>query len=821
MQLAPTGLAQDLRSGFRSIRNDPSASLLAIFTLALGIAVNTNVFSWVDRILLQPVPGAVDAGRLVVLEEVPTSGQTISAAYPDFRDFQKGANLLSGLAAWHLSDFTIGQGQDAQRVRGQIVSANFFSVLGIRPAAGRLFLPSEDRDEEAAYPNAVISDNLWRARFQRDPRAVGAAIRVNGRPVTIVGVAPPEFAGTLTGHSLDLWVHLGMLHVMGGCGSWPIDDRNAKPLALFGRLRPGVTVEQADSQIKSIAGRIAAEHPATHSGTTAVILPIWRANAGAQALLRAPLGILTAFSALVLVIACANVANLLLARAVSRRREFGMRRALGAGRWRLLRQVFVESAILTIPAVAVGLLLTLWLGTALASLMPANDVEWRRFLDAGINARMLAFASAVCAVTAFLSGLAPALYSSRTDVAAEIAGGSRSTDSARPHRARNLLVVAEVALASVALIGAGLFLRSFQQVSNLQLGLDPDDLQLASFQLSTAGYSAEREIQFTRTLRQRLADHPGVESVSYGIEIPLAQEGDETLEIEGYLPSPGESLVIPRNNVGPDYFRTLRIPLLAGREFTGRDAPGAPSVVVINQSFANRFFPGLDPLGRRVRIAQSKRWSTIVGLAADSKYRDPAEDPRPYFYAPFQQQFASGHGNHLYFRTRGNPAAALQALRQAVAGLDSATGLYAVRPFADHLRGVLYAHYIAAALMSALGVLAMLLAAGGLYSVMAYAVSERRQEIGIRMALGARPAAVLRMVLRQALTLAFAGLLLGAASTLAASRLLAGMLVGITPADPRTYLGAAILLAAVALLAGYLPARRATRVSPITALRTQ
>ena len=823
MQRAASGLLHDLRSGLRLLYNDLYLAAVAVLTLGLAIAVNTTVFSWVDSVLLRPIPGAAAADRLVALEKVSSSGEMQAAcAYPDFRDFQKGADLLSGLAAWHLAAFTIGTDQNAQRVYGQIVSANFFALLGVKPVAGRAFTPDEDRDSQAAYPYAVISHRLWRSRFHEDRGVLGKVERVNGHPVTIVGVAPPEFRGTVTGLALDLWVHLSMIHEAGGVGSWPVNNRNAKPLALLGRLGPGVTAEQAAAQVRALAYRMAAAYPATHAGTSATVVPLWRSHAGVQAMLRSPLRILLAFSGVVLLIACANVANLLLARSVSRRKEFGMRLALGAARWRLLRQVLIESAMLAVPGVAAGLLLTLWLGRVLALLLPPTDLPLAGFVDAEINGRMLAFASAACAFAALLSGITPALYSSRADVAGALLDRSRGTTAGgRAHRARGWLVVAEVALASVALIGAGLFARSFQKVSHIPLGFDPGQVQVARLFLASAGYSAGQERQFCRTLRLRLEGEHGVEAASYGIEIPLAQAGDETVQIEGYLARPGESMVIPRNNVGPDFFRLLRIPLVAGREFTDRDDEKAPPVVIVNEAFVRRFFPGADPIGRKLRIALGARLFTIVGVVKDTRYASPVEEPRPYFYAPFQQMFASGHENYFFIRTRGNPADALSALRRAIGGLDPTAGLYEVQPLTEDIRGALYAHYIAAALMSALGLLAMLLAAVGLYSLMAYAVSERRQEIGIRMALGASPSNVVGAVLRRAMALVAAGLLVGGAAALGVARMARSMLVGIGAADPPAFAGAAVLLALVGLVAGYIPARRATRVAPMSALRSE
>jgi predicted permease len=644
---------------------------------------------------------------------------------------------------------------------------------------------------------------------------------VNGHPLTIVGVAPPEFAGSVPGLELDMWVHLSMMHEMGGVYGWPVNNRNTKGLVLIGRLKPGVAVAEASAQGETVARRIAALYPDTHQGTGARVVPVWESQAGAQGVLRDPLRILLAVSCLVLVIACANVANLLLARAVARQREYAVRLAIGAGPLRVVREVMAGSMVLALPGLAAGLVIAMWMRQALIMLMPPNDLPLDRLVNADLNGRILLFASALALVCSLLAGVTPALHASRTDVSISLHDRSRgSTAGRRSLRARDLLVMLEVALATMAVVGAGLFDRSFRKVSAVGLGFDPDGVQKAELYLASAGYTAGQEKLFCRRLKQKLAGMPGIEAASYSIETPLLQGGDEAVEVEGYTPRRGESMVIPRNDVGPDYFRVMRIPLLGGRDFTERDDGQAPPVAIVNQEFARWYFGGRDPVGRKMRIALGP-WATIVGMAENSKYGSPLEKPRPYYYAPFQQYFGTGHNNNFFVRSRLNPADVEKQMRRAIAELEPTAGIARVQPLQASVDAALYAHSVAARLMSALGALSLLLAVVGLYSVMSYAVSERTQEIGIRMALGAARGKAARMVMGHVAGIAAPGLALGAALAVGAAGLAQKMLAGVSPADPVALGGAVIVLSMVVALAGLAPALRATRVSPAEALRSQ
>jgi predicted permease len=816
---------QDLRLAARALRHNPGFTISAVVTLGLAIAANTTVFTWINGVLLNPIPGARNAGELVSLEEISSTGASSPCAHPDFRDFQSGAKLLAGAFATHFIPFTIGERDQAERVYGEVVTANFFSVLGVKPAAGRFFLPQEDRDQRGAFPYAVISHRLWSRRYHRDPGVVGSVVRMNGHPLTVIGVAPPEFRGTLTGLSLDVWVPLSMILEMGGLNTWAADDRNARFLNTIVRLKPGVTIERARSEVQAIARRLAVAYPKTHAGTSATLIPLWRAHTGAQLLLLNPLRILMAIAVVVLLIACGNVANLLLVRSMSRQKEFGIRLALGGGRIRLVRLVLSEALLLAGAGALAGLWLAQWAREALAFFLPATDLPIATvfaFAGQGAAARVTLFTILVSLGAAALAAAMPALDTGRVavnDTLKESArGGSTGTHS---HRARGLLVIFEVALASVALVGAGLFLRSLQNSKSIHPGFEPRNVLVARFYLSSAGYPRKEEKQFIRTLRERLETAPGVQRVSYADWVPLwfGESPFDGVRIDGFETSRTAVINTPRTLVAPGYFDLMRIPLVAGRDFTVRDDEASPRVIIVNQAFARRYFAGRDAVGRQVQV--SGRLSTVVGVAYDSKQNSPAEAPFPYFYMPFEQAFGRGHNDFLYVRTAGDPDTARAALRREVAALDASAGLYDAMPLTEYTQASLFPQRVAAGLLGPLGLLSLLLAAVGLYSVLAYAVGERTREIGIRMALGAQPRQVLGMVLRTGLVLAASGLAAGLALALAGARLVRSLLVEVGSADPLVFGGAALFLGAVAFAASYLPARRATKVDPMSSLRSE
>lgn len=818
---------RDFRFAFRTLRNNPGFVAVAVATLGLGIAANSTVFGWIDTVLLRPIPGVPNPHELAALEGIgPHGGRLAQFPHPDFRDFQRQMTQASGVLASHLAFFNIGPPENPRRVMGQVVSANFFAVLGARPFLGRMLQPEEDVDTPGACPQVVISHRLWRTYFRGDPGVVGRTLRVNAHPYTVVGVAGPDFAGTLGGVALDMWVPLSMILQTGTLNTWASADRNARFLEVVVRLKPGVRVEQGREEARAIAARIAAAHPDTHRRIGARVVPMWQSRHGLQSTLRTPLRILMAVCLLVLLIACANVANLLMARSVSRQKEYGIRLALGAGRGRLVRQLLTEVVILAGAGALVGLLLAQWLGSSLWYVLPALDAPLRSALESLLypnpSGTVLLFTALISLGVAVLATIVPALYAGRVDVNETLKEGGRGgTSGAGSHRARGALVVAEVALAALALIGAGLTVRSFQKLTGINPGFEPRNVLIAHFHLSTNGYSLAREKEFCRNLRLRLEAAPGIEQVSYGDAVPLSMFGASADRVQalGTEADRGGVLAVRRSVVAPGYFALMRIPMLEGRDFTEQDDLSKEPVIVVNQTFARRYLGVEHPVGRRLRVVG--KWTTVVGLVKDSKYGTPQEGPTPYFYGSFGQMFWSGNSNFFYIRARDLDAARA-ALRREVAALDPNKGLFESSTLTEYTEAGLFGERVAAGLLSALAVLALALAAVGLYSVMAYAVSERRQEIGIRIALGARRGQVVRQVLRKGLGMALMGLVGGMTAAIGGARVLASQLEApVSLAEPAVFGGAALSLILVGLAASWLPAFRAARVEPMAALRAE
>ncbi|HZT28424.1 MAG TPA: ABC transporter permease [Bryobacteraceae bacterium] len=811
---------QDLRYGVRVLMGSPGFTAVAVLTLALGVAVNTTVFSWVDTLLLRPFPGARNSQQLAVLE-MQTTGAPNGAnqtSYLDYRDYRANLKSLSGLAVHREDVFSLGQAADAQPVWGELVSGNYFAVLDVRPALGRMFTSDEDGDALGAYPVAVISYRLWRDRFQADPRAVGKTFRVNQRELTLVGVAPPEFRGTMPGLAFDIWVPVTMGVDLRMLDLPDFRRRGNRCLYAVARLKPGISIEQARAEAATFSRSLAALAPDSNRRVTATILPVWRFHSGAPDLLLKPLQILMAVSLLVLLIACANVANLLLARSVARRKELSIRLALGAGPGRLSRQLFTETLLLAGVGALAGLPLAFWMGDLLPALVPRIGVSVAAGFE--LNGRVLGFTALACVAAALAAGAAPVLFWRRSDVAEALKEGGRGGGpGVHSHRARALLVIAEVALATVALVGAGLFVRSFHNARSIYPGFDRGNVVLARFYLSGARFSTLEAHQFCLRLTDRLRPAPGILDAAYADSAPLGSSAGpySGVQVEGYVPPEGDAMQINRYLVSPGYFHLLKIPLLEGREFRESDDWNTPPVLIVNQSFARRFFPAGSVLGRKVRCWG--KWHTVVGLVQDSKYFDIAESPRPHFFAPFQQR--AGWDAQLYFflKVRGAPAAAMAALRREVAAVDPNAGAFTPMMLEDWTDVTLLPQRVAASLLTVLGLVALLLASVGLYSVMAYAVTQRTQEIGVRMALGAQPGDVLRDVLCRGAALTGIGLVVGSAAALTVARLVASMLVRLSADDPATLAMATLFLAVVSMLASYIPARRATKVDPMIALR--
>jgi predicted permease len=815
---------KDARFGLRILRRSPWFTAVAVLTLGLGIAVNTTVFSWIDSVLLHPFPGVGDPGELALIETVtPTGEYLVNTSYLDYHDYRDTLQLVSGVALGRFTPLSVGADGRTARAFAELVSPNYFDLLKVKPVLGRAFLAEERREREGGAPVAVISYGMWRTRFGGDPKVLGKIIRLNRHELTIIGVAPRGFHGTLAGVVYDVWMPVTMATAM-GTGNGTLHYRGTRDeTSTIVRLKPGVTVEQARAEVAALGRRLAALYPATNRGIDLTVTPLWQGHLGAQGMLLQPLRILMALSLLLLLIVCANVANLLLARAVSRQREFGIRLAMGARRSRLATQLLIETLVLAAGGAVAGVTLVLWMGQSLLLLIPIADIPLD--LGGGLNLPTLGFTLLIAVVATLLSGTAPALFIARSSLNETLKEGGRSGGSgAGSHRLRGLLVVSEMALAMVALIGAGLFYRSFQNASSIEPGFDRTNVSVSQFYLSYAGYSAQEQRDFCRTLRERLESKPGVVGVTYSDVVPMSTASGagstpwHQLEVEGYAPAPNEQMMIHRATVPPGYFQLLGIRMLEGRDFTERDSAEAPMVIIVNETFADRFFNGRNPIGRKVRVEGDQ--ATVVGLVKDSKYHTPMEGPTPFFYIPFRQWFAPGLNFAVFIKTTGDPLRMTAVLRREALALNQ-DAVFSTRLLADATAGSLFAQHAAASLLGVVGGISLLLAAIGLYSVMSYAVSQRTHEMGIRMALGAQPGDVLGLVLREGLRLIVPGLVAGSLMALAAARMAGGMLVHVSASDPFTFAAAAAFLGLVAALASYLPALRATRVEPMVALRSE
>jgi predicted permease len=812
-------LLSDLRFALRLFRTHPGFTLVAVLTLALGIAANTTVFGWVNSVLLNPFPGVARSGELTLLQTVTSDGRPLNNnSYLDYRDYRDHLQLISGLAASRFTPVFVGPEGHSERAFAELVSLNYFELLGVRPILGPGIRSSACQDQPETCPLVVLNHRFWLSHFNGAPDIIGRKIRINRREFTIAGVAPPEFQGGMNGLTFDLWVPLNWAEAL-GTGGGTLNFRGTRDLtSVFARLKPSVPREQAEAEVVALAAQLAQIYPETNRGILATLTSLHVGGSGAQQLLSNPLRILSAISFILLLIVCANVCNLLLARSVSRRREFGVRLALGSGPTRLARQLLTETLLLALLGSAAGIILSLWLKDTLLLLLPQGDFPVS--LTAPLDSTTLIWSLLLGILVTVLTGTVPALFAARSSLNETLKEESRTT-SGHSHRLRSLLVVTEVALATVALIGAGLFLQSFRNAQAIDPGFHTDDILVGQFYLSAAGYTGRQQREFCIRLREALEAQPGITGVSYSDTVPFSfgLSPWHQVTIGGYTPAPGENLHIHRSLVPPGHFGLLGIPLLEGRNFTAADDTSGPRVVIINQTFARRFFAGRIPVGNTIQIQGNPL--TIVGIVRDTKYHNPAEAPLPYMYIPFAQRFAPGLNFNFFVKSPGDPSLAAAALRAQAKALNPDASVYSIMPLAEAGSSALYPQKVAASLLGVLGGVALFLAALGLFSVMAYAVTERTREVGLRMALGARPTDVLSMVVRQGAVLVLPGLLIGAAAAAFATRWAGSLLVNVRLADPLIYSAAVLFLALVALAACLLPALRAARTDPLTTLRTE
>jgi len=807
---------QDLRFGFRMLRRSPGFSLLAILCLTLGIGANAAVFSWVEGILFRPYPLVTHQEQLLAITGTARgeAGPT-GISWPDILDLQRSCTLVDSFIVTKIMGTTLSIGDRAEVTTGSIVSANYFEAIGVHPILGRGFAAGEDSGRNA-HPVTVISYQLWKGRFKGDTQIIGKTQRLNNVVHTIVGVAPEGFYGTFVGWAMQFWVPASMEETF-EAGGYKLEDRGARWIESYARLKPGVTPAQAQQEISAVAKRLETDYPTTNRGRGIKLWPLWQTPFNNANTLLPTLEIMFVVVVFVLLIACANVGNLLLVRSFARRHEMTVRLAIGAGRGRLLKQLFTEGLILSAFGAGGGLLVAHWCRHALVLLFPARGGV-AMHLPGEIDWRVLALSAGVCVMATLLLGLVPAMQTRKIDLA-----GALKSDSAGVvgggGRAwiRSSLVVVQVSLSFVLLVGAGLLLQSLKKIRNTSPGFSTHEVLDTAVNLTAAGYDAQRAQSFQDELLERVKALPGVESAAFGRMTPLSygSYSSTPIAVDGYRPPPEEQPIVEYNEVGPNYFATMGIPLMSGREFKRADDEKAALVAVVNETMAAKYWRGKNPIGERVQV--KGQWMQVVGVAKDSKYQSVREAPKPFFYVPLRQNFSRGAG--LFIRTRLSPETMAMALAREVHALDGNLAIFEVITLQEQVDRSTSPQQVAVTLVGVLGGLALLLAAIGLYGVMSYAVSQSTRELGLRMALGAGASNLWRLVLSRGLALTAGGVLLGATVAIGLTRLLGNLLYKVSPHDPLAFGSAFVVMTIAALAACFLPAWRATRTDPARALR--
>jgi putative ABC transport system permease protein len=815
-------LIQDIRYGFRRLLKRPGITFIAILSLGLAIGANTSIFSVVNGVLLRPLPYR-DPQRLVVLWE--TSSQQIAVqmntqnrnqvAPANFIDWSKQNQVFEGIAAIRFLNFNLTGGDRPERLPGAIVTQNLFSVLGVKPAFGRSFLPEDTQPNRERV--AVLSDGLWQRRFGADPNIIGQKLTLNNELFSVIGVMPREFQYP---DDAELWVlsRLEVPEAAGTANANLLTNRVAHYLSVVARLKPGVTTQQAQAEMTTIGSRLQSQYPETNASAGVRVVSMYEEIVGdVKPALRILLGVV----ALVLLIACANIANLLLARATSLRKEIAVRMALGASRASIVRQLLMESVLLALAGGILGLLIA-YLGLRLLVALSPGDIP--RLNEINVDSFVLGWTFLISVLTGVIAGLAPALQFSRPNLNETLQEGGRETHAgAGSRRMRNLLVVSEVALSLVLLTGAGLLVKSFIHLQQVNPGFNSENVLTMRLTLPGYKYAGEGQITaFTTELLRRVKDLPGVDSVAISTALPLSRaEAASSFTVEGQsLPADGNVPIANWRVVSPEYFQVLGIPLIKGRTFTERDGKDVPSVVIINQTMARSIFPDEDPLARRLVVGGDKSASQIVGVVGDVRHSGLDAEPKPEMYVSYLQTVRPAYT--VAVRTEVDPSSIVPSLRNEIRAIDKDQPISLVKTM-NELRSESLAQLrfntTALSLFAGIG---LILAGVGIYGVMAYSVAQRTHEIGIRMALGAQPENVLKLVLGQGMLLAIIGVGIGLAASLALTRVMASLLFGgVTTTDPMTFAFVSLMLALVALLACYIPARRATRVDPLIALREE
>ena len=807
-------LLQDFRFALRMLRRSPGFAFLAIFCLTLGIGANAAVFSWMEGLLFRPYPMVANQERLVALTGSTKADRT-GLSWPDFLDLQRNCKLFDAFFVSKITGTTLSIGDRAQVVTGSIVSANYFNTLGIHPILGRAFDPEEDVGR-SAHPVTVISYQLWKERFGGDPQIIGKTQRMDGVIHTIIGVAPEGFYGTFVGWAMKFWVPASMEDTF-EAGGYKLEDRGERWIEAYGRLKPGTTLEQARQEVSAVAKRLDADYPATNRGHGIQLWPLWQTPFNNAGNLLPTLETMLVVVVFVLLIACANVGNLLLVRSFARRHEITVRVAVGAGRKRLLQQLLIEGLVLSAIGATGGLLIARWCSHLLVLLLPVRNGN-AMHLPGEMDWRVMALSIAVCLLATLLFALVPAIQTSKIDLAgtlrSEMAGVARGRGKSW---VRSTLVVVQVSLCFILLVGAGLLLESLQKIRSDSPGFSTDGVLVTAVNLVASGYDAEHAKSFQEELIDRVQALPGVESAAFARQTPLGYGtfSSAPIAVEGDQPTPDEQPSADYNQVGPGYFGTIGIPLVSGREFTRSDNETAAPVAIINETLAARYWPGKNPVGERLQA--KGKWMQIVGVAKTSKYYSMREQPKPFFYVPRRQDFSISAA--LTIRTRLRPEIFAAAMSRELKAMDPNLALYEVISLQEQVDRSTSAQKVAVTLTGTLGGLALVLAAIGLYGVMSYTVSQSTRELGLRMALGAHTSGLFRLVISRGLALTFGGIFLGTALALGLTRLLGYLLYKVSPYDLRAFGYAFLALTLVSLIACFLPAWRATRVDPIVALR--
>jgi macrolide transport system ATP-binding/permease protein len=820
---------QDLRYAARTLRNSPGFTIIAVVTLGLGMAVNTTVFSVINGLLLRPLP-VPHAEQIAVLSLQQTGTPGLQRfSYPDYQDLRQQTEGFSEIFGYRatLAGFTVdGKGDHCVLSR---VTSNYFSALGIQPALGRLILPTEGQ-APGADPVLILGYSFWQKRFAGDRGVIGKQVALNGHPVTIVGVTPKGFHGLYAIVDMDGYVPFSASISSKGFdenentvqNSWT--HRGERTITLLGRLKPGLAVRQVQPSLNVVAQRLAEQHPETDKGISIQAYPekLARPEPDADNTLPAVAAAFTVLAALVLLVACFNIANVLLVRAAVRQREMGIRAALGAGRGRLLRQHLTESLLLAVLGGGAGILLAIWAAGFLGALPLGTDLPIA--FDFQPDFRVYVFALLAVLLTGAIVGIMPALRAARSDINAVLREGERgSSEGPRRHFVRNTLVVAQLAGSLLLLVVAGLFVRSLGKAQQMYLGYDPDHVLDLTVDPEQISFTETQSREFYRQLNERISSLPGVVSVGQAFIVPMGViSADDPIIVEGRPIEPGKQPPdVMYNPVTPEYFDTLRIPLRSGRQFTYADSEKAPSVAIINEAMAAKFWPGENALGKRFSTKGPKGpFTEVIGVVQTAKYKNVVEDPpTPFFYLPMAQNYVAYRTIHV--RTSVPPESLQRQIEAQVRELAPGIPISQVQTMTQALQGVngFFFFRFGAQLTGTMGLLGLILAVVGVYSVVSYAAAQRTHEIGIRMALGAEPRDILKMVLRQSAAVVAVGLAIGLAAAFAGTRAIANLIVGIKPTDPVTFVTVLVLLSAIAFVACWIPARRATRVSPLTALR--